>query len=79
MSPSARDHELFTELLHRVGGLLREVVPPEAQVHLLNAQRELLTALMIMYEHQAAPRRPGRPAATRRPAPAGGLRHIEIK
>ena len=38
---------------NRIGGLVREFVPPEAQMHLLNAQRELLTALFLIYEHQA--------------------------
>ena len=37
------------------------MVPPAAQVHLLNAQRELITALMLIYENRVAPA----PAATR--------------
>jgi hypothetical protein len=49
--------ELAFELGHRVSGLLRDVVPPDAQHHLLNAQRELLTALLLIYEHQAGARR----------------------
>jgi hypothetical protein len=54
--------ELAAELGQRIGGLLREVVPPDAQHHLLNAQRELLTALLLIYEHQAGARRtPTRP------------------
>jgi hypothetical protein len=28
------------------------MVPPSAQVHLLNAQRELITALVLIYEHR---------------------------
>jgi hypothetical protein len=50
--------ELAQDLGHRVGGLLRDVIPPDAQLHLLNAQRELLTALIIIYEHQSGARRP---------------------
>ena len=49
--------DMAIELGQRVGALLGEVVPPEAQRHLLNAQRELLTALFLIYEHQAGGRR----------------------
>ena len=68
--------ELINELGSRIGHLLSDMVPPRAQVHLLNAQRELITALMLIYEHRvtAPPGRPGRsaPAAGRgsRGAPA---------
>lgn len=44
--------ELINELGSRVGHLLSDMVPPAAQVHLLNAQRELITALMLVYEHR---------------------------
>lgn len=47
--------ELANELGSRVGNLLHDMVPPAAQVHLLNAQRELITALMLIYEHRVAP------------------------
>ncbi|HKW68970.1 MAG TPA: hypothetical protein VJP81_00155 [Candidatus Dormibacteraeota bacterium] len=49
--------ELINELGSRVGHVLSDMVPPAAQVHLLNAQRELITALMLIYEHRvgAAP------------------------
>lgn len=47
--------ELMSELGSRVGHMLTEVVPPAAQVHLLNAQRELITALMLIYENRVAP------------------------
>jgi len=63
--------ELVNELGSRVGHLLSDMVPPSAQVHLLNAQRELITALMLIYEHRAAP--PGgrsRGGAASRRAPA---------
>ena len=65
--------ELVSELGSRMGNLLTDMVPPSAQVHLLNAQRELITALVIVYEHQAGTRRADLPArraaaATRRRA-----------
>lgn len=44
--------ELINELATRVGNLLSDMVPPSAQVHLLNAQRELITALVLIYEHR---------------------------
>jgi hypothetical protein len=47
--------ELINELGSRVSNVLSEMVPPSAQVHLLNAQRELITALMLIYENRVAP------------------------
>jgi hypothetical protein len=47
--------ELLNELGSRVGDVLSDVIPPAAQVHLLNAQRELITALMLIYENRVAP------------------------
>jgi hypothetical protein len=44
--------ELLNELGSRVGSLVSEMVPPAAQVHLLNAQRELITALVLIYENR---------------------------
>ena len=64
--------ELLNELGSRVGNVLADVVPPAAQVHLLNAQRELITALMLIYENRVAPepatRRARRARTTRRTA-----------
>jgi hypothetical protein len=60
--------ELINELGSRVTHVVSDMVPPAAQVHLLNAQRELITALMLIYEHRvtAPPGRTGsRPAAQR--------------
>lgn len=59
--------ELVGELGSRVGNALSDMVPPAAQVHLLNAQRELITALMLIYENRVAPPRTprGRAASTR--------------
>ena len=62
--------ELINELGSRVGNVLSDMVPPAAQVHLLNAQRELITALMLIYENRVAPvpstKRVRRARATRR-------------
>jgi hypothetical protein len=44
--------ELINELASRMGNLLSDMVPPSAQVHLLNAQRELITALVLIYENR---------------------------
>ena len=44
--------ELVNELGSRVGNVLSDMVPPSAQVHLMNAQRELITALVLIYEHR---------------------------
>lgn len=64
--------ELISELGSRVGQVLGEMVPPSAQVHLLNAQRELITALVLIYEHRVttdrAGSRRGRTTAGRAPA-----------
>jgi hypothetical protein len=61
--------ELINELGSRVTHVVSDMVPPAAQVHLLNAQRELITAIMLIYEHRVtAPpsRRTGsRPASKR--------------
>lgn len=54
--------ELINELGSRVGHVLSDMVPPAAQVHLLNAQRELITALMLIYENRVAPEPPARRA-----------------
>jgi hypothetical protein len=49
---------------------LGELVPPEAQLHLLNAQRELLLAIAVVIEHNSGrtPRRPRAGGTARKPA-----------
>jgi hypothetical protein len=49
---------------------LGELVPPEAQLHLLNAQRELLLAIAAIIEHNSSrtPRRPRARTAKGKPA-----------
>jgi hypothetical protein len=68
--------EFALEMGKRLSHALSEGLPDEAKHHLLNAQRELITALVIMYEHQAGTRRPAagarpgsRPARPRPAAP----------
>ena len=64
--------ELISELGSRVGQVLGDMVPPSAQVHLLNAQRELITALVLIYEHRVTVGTAGGPRerSTVRGAPA---------
>lgn len=62
--------ETVNELGSRVGHLLSDMVPPAAQVHLLNAQRELITALMLIYEHRVTTT----PGGGRRGTSAGARR-----
>jgi hypothetical protein len=84
--------ELASELGHKVNGALRDVIPPEAQKHLLNAQKELLTAFFLIYEHQVGARRaePQPPArrtsgtgraspAARRPSAQPRVQRIDIE
>ncbi|MFI5282894.1 MAG: hypothetical protein ACHQ0J_07160 [Candidatus Dormibacterales bacterium] len=66
--------ELINELASRAGHLLSDMVPPAAQVHLLNAQRELITALMLIYENRVTSGAPESRAGSRaraRSAPVG--------
>lgn len=66
---SERLAEMAGFLGQRLNSALKDVIPPEAQLHLLNAQRELLTAIFLIYEHQVAVRRGGadEAAETERP------------
>jgi hypothetical protein len=56
--------ELVNELGSRVSHLLTDMVPPSAQVHLLNAQRELITALVLIYENRVTSTQGGRGRTT---------------
>jgi hypothetical protein len=73
--------ELLELVGRRLGAALEGVVPPEARQHLLNAQRELLTALLLIYEHQLGSRRPPerRPAPSRRRAGRARRSHQRIE
>ena len=70
MTESERLLQFAREVTSRLGGAMQDMVPPEAQHHLLNAQRELLTALFLIYEHQASGRRTPEVGSRRRPAAA---------
>lgn len=70
--------ELVNELASRAGHLLTDMVPPAAQVHLLNAQRELITALMLIYEHRVTTPT-GRQPASRTGAPRAAARRRSSK
>lgn len=56
VSPS----RVLSEAARLVAGSINEIVPPEAQLHLLNAQRELLLAIAVIIEHNSGrtPRSP---------------------
>jgi hypothetical protein len=72
--------EVATMIGRRLNTAVQDVVPPEAQAHLLNAQRELLTALFLIYEHQAGVRRPAPPASRRSRSPRRPrVQRIEIE
>jgi len=45
---------VMEEASHLLGTSLSDVVPPQAQTHLLNAQRELLLALAVTIEHHTS-------------------------
>jgi hypothetical protein len=50
-----------------LGSTVSELIPPEAQVHLLNAQRELLLALKLTLDHHRHHAEGAERAARRRP------------
>jgi hypothetical protein len=50
-----------------MGSTVNELLPPDAQIHLLNAQRELLLALKVTVEHHMRHRESADGAARRRP------------
>ena len=66
--------KVLSDAARLLAGSVTELVPVEAQQHLLNAQRELLLAIALIIEHNAGrtprnprARRPARTPATRRP------------
>ena len=42
---------MLDDALRMIGGAVSDVVPADAQVHLFNAQRELLLAIAVIIEH----------------------------
>jgi hypothetical protein len=72
--------EVATMIGQRLNSAVKDVVPPEAHQHLLNAQRELLTALFLIYEHQSgARRRDPEPPAPKRTRAARAPRRPRVQ
>lgn len=51
MTEPLHPERVLEDVLRLVAGAVGEVVPPEAQLHLLAAQRELLLAVVTTIEH----------------------------
>jgi hypothetical protein len=62
--------KVLSDAARLLANSLGELVPPEAQLHLLNAQRELLLAIAVIIEHNSGrtPRRPRPRKTTTTPA-----------
>lgn len=58
--------KIVADVMQLLANALGEVVPPDAQMHLLNAQRELLLALAVIIEHNST-RTPRQPRGRRAP------------
>jgi hypothetical protein len=74
MTEDGHAPKLLSDAARLLANSLGELVPPEAQLHLLNAQRELLLAIAVIIEHNSgrSPRRtrarkPASTPASRRP------------
>jgi hypothetical protein len=74
VSPS----KVINEVARLLAGSLAEIVPPEAQLHLLNAQRELLLAIVVIIEHNSG-RTPRRPGGKRAPATRASRRPKRVE
>jgi hypothetical protein len=61
--------KIIADVMRLLASALGEFVPTEAQLHLLNAQRELLLALAVIIEHNST-RTPRQPRGRRRPPKA---------
>lgn len=61
-APEPLPESLIAEAARRLVATVSEVVPPQALLHLLNAQRELLLAVSSVVTHNM-----GRPTGTARP------------
>ncbi|HEY7927989.1 MAG TPA: hypothetical protein VIG86_11310 [Candidatus Dormibacteraeota bacterium] len=61
--------KLVADVMQLLANAVEEFVPPDAQMHLLNAQRELLLALAVIIEHNST-RTPRQPRGRRRRAAA---------
>jgi hypothetical protein len=65
---------IASEAAQMAGAAFEELVPPEAQVHLLNAQRELFMALKVTIEHHTR-----REAADERAARRHARRPVKVE
>jgi hypothetical protein len=74
VSPS----KVINEAARFLASSLGEIVPLEAQLHLLNAQRELLLAIAVIIEHNSG-RTPRRPRGKRAPAKRGSRRPKRVE
>ena len=54
MSEGLSPTRIAEEAIKLLATSINEVVPPDAQLHLLAAQRELLLAVAVIVEHNAA-------------------------
>ena len=59
--------DFVLEMGKRLSHALSDGLPDEARQHLVNAQRELITALVLIYEHRVTT---GGPPARRRAGPS---------
>jgi len=72
-------NKVLSDAARLLASSLGELVPPEAQLHLLNAQRELLLAIAVIIEHNSGrtPRRP-RARASKSKATARRPKRVEL-
>ncbi len=77
-----RESERLVELANEVGDRLvaafKDAVPPSARDHLINAQKELIAALVQIYEHQSGVTRRPTPVSRRRAKPARSPRKARV-
>jgi hypothetical protein len=72
-------NKVLSDAARLLASSLSELVPAEAQLHLLNAQRELLLAIAVIIEHNSGrtPRRP-RARAAKSKAAARRPKRVEL-
>jgi hypothetical protein len=75
---SAFPTKVLSDAARLLASSLGELVPPEAQLHLLNAQRELLLAIAVIIEHNSG-RTTARPRARRKAAKRASRRPKRVE
>jgi hypothetical protein len=78
MTDDGHAPKLLSDAARLVANSLGELVPPEAQLHLLNAQRELLLAIAVTIEHNSG-RSPRRPRARKKPSTPASRRPKRVE